>query len=733
MYSIQLNTATEEGDLTVQVCYPNHEERDSLREDLEELFEEYNRRLVSSRVLFVCPLGMEQELRSHFEDLRTRVQERLLIVSHIAVAPFDHQGRLVPERIVCLKGGASRWNITDKWLVQISQECVASLVDDTDTILRAPHGYLFRKPSGREESIFVRAGNMLSQPESLAVFNHLLLRELRPECHSILIDSSTILSFALSLRSTVLYFKGLGRSLSTLSIIDFHSYDMESEFRVPNDDNYLVLISASTSGGLAKKLVEYHQASGDRIVHLLGAGSADANFRKTCICYKELELSASGLVANAGGYSSIEIATEEFLVAQGPTRPVRITKDHVNNIAKRELHRDFYRGALRFGESNREGHEPFSPFSLSTELHDSSRSRLREWVEEVLVHELPASADVLIHADDPMSEYIASCITKAVGKQLFVLSLTRIERPPERSEFESDSAVIVAIQDPGLEIFGRASIALREKKVSHRHFVLGYGFPPTLREYSRCKSDLRLAPGGAKHGWSELMVVPVGEDNLHLSLLPNGMIYSLEVLRVLSDAIGEDLARALEERRQIDSVGTENLFLPKTCGSPLRLRQGSIFVSEVPKEGVSQIAVYAMVSAALQRAREPLDLGALSSEPALRFDNNPFIRSVLDPGMFARFNDGILQASLLRAAHPSELDYSADVGLSQEFASTCVSVLKNCKNSVGDAAIEFLYAIATNKVSLRNVDQMRVSEMIGENPCLNGIWSIFTEPDEDLV
>ena len=110
MYSIQLNTATEEGDLSVQVCYPNHEERDFLKEVLEELFEDYNLRLVSSRVLFVCPLGMEQEVRCHFEELRSRVQERLRVVSHITIAPFDHRGRLVPEKIVSLKNGGSHWS-----------------------------------------------------------------------------------------------------------------------------------------------------------------------------------------------------------------------------------------------------------------------------------------------------------------------------------------------------------------------------------------------------------------------------------------------------------------------------------------------------------------------------------------------------------------------------------------------------------------------------------------------
>ena len=128
-----------------------------------------------------------------------------------------------------------------------------------------------------------------------------------------------------------------------------------------------------------------------------------------------------------------------------------------------------------------------------------------------------------------------------------------------------------------------------------------------------------------------------------------------------------------------------------SCGT------GRSFSLIAAEEVVSQIAVYAMVSAAIQRAREPPERGKADNSPELSFDDNPFVRSVLDPIMFARFSDGILQASLLRAAHSSELDYSASDDFSRQFTSDTLAVLTNHENAVGDAAIEYVYAFATRK------------------------------------
>ena len=142
----------------------------------------------------------------------------------------------------------------------------------------------------------------------------------------------------MSLQSIVTYFRRMERPLQALTIENIHSYEVSPEFRIPNQSDYLVLISASTSGGLARKLVDEKQADPMRIVHLLGVAAPAAEFRKSCLYFRERNASDRQSAGRGQANAVIEIATEEFLVAQGPPRPVRITKRHVNQHGANQLH-----------------------------------------------------------------------------------------------------------------------------------------------------------------------------------------------------------------------------------------------------------------------------------------------------------------------------------------------------------------------------------------------------------
>ena len=220
-----------------------------------------------------------------------------------------------------LKSNDSVWNITDEFLLEAAQDGISNLFDQTQTVMTAPHGYVFRKLSGREMDFFVRAGNMLREPGCAAIFNHLILRKLPINCSLIYIDSFTILSFAISLQSIVGYFHRLGRSLPLLAIENTHSYEMSPDFRIPNEKNYVVLISASTSGGLARKFVDESQADPTRIIHLLGVGASDSPFKDSCVYFRPLAAMPKPQTAGKRNNATIEIGTEEFLVAQDHRGP----------------------------------------------------------------------------------------------------------------------------------------------------------------------------------------------------------------------------------------------------------------------------------------------------------------------------------------------------------------------------------------------------------------------------
>ena len=732
MYSFELVTALEEVSTTLQVVFAAHGDGDErlAASGLADLVEGYNRRIPPTRLLFVCPCGVEHVLERAFNDRRPELEARLASASHVVIAPYDHRGQLVAGRVVGLKCVGSPWAVDDVLIETLAQEAVSAVFDETKTILHAPHGYAFRKLSNREEDIFVRAGNMLREPRCLALFGYLLLRRMPPECSLVYIDSFTILSFALGVQSLMDFFRRSDSDLPAVGIENFHSYEITPQFRIPNEANYFVLISASTSGGLARKLVAEKHADPDRIVHLLGVGPTDCDFRGSCVYFRER--SPQPQVSGTAGQrrALIEIGTEEFLVAQGPPNPVAITRQHVNRHGSEELHRSFYRGALKF-------HEPgvgssYSTFSMSADPIHAEHSPLRGWVRSSLVHELPASVRVIVHVEDPMSSCLAAWVADALPGSVPVKRTSEVGAI-DRSCVSGGAVVVVAYGDPGLEGLREVNIELRRVEPVHRHYVVGYAFPPSRDEHRRLKVDLRMGPTGPQYGWSEYLALPVGAAALHESLIPAYEGLSQKGIESSRQDLGEPLVVELIARNARPSVPEDGLFLPRTDGRPLVLRHGSMFFAEELEAKVSQIAVYAMVSAAVQAAREPFDRrGRERGSPVARFDDNPFVRSVLDPSMFARFNDGILQASLLRATQQSELDYSASDDLSRQFVSVCQPVLSSHRNDVGDAALEFVYAIVTGKVSLRAPDAERLRQVIGSSPLL-GAFQALLEQEEEVI
>ncbi len=716
----------------LQVVYAGPEDSDARLASigLADLIEAYNRRVPPSRLLFICPSGVEEQIKQSFDDKRREFDGRLASASHVAIAPYDENGRLILAGVLELKA-SERWDIDDSLLERLGNHAIARIFDDTKTVLHAPHGYAFRKLSDREEDVFVRAGNMLRDPGSLAVFGHMLLRRLPTACGLIYIDSFTILSFAMGLQSLIDHFRRSGAALPALAIQNFHSYEVSREFRIPNEPNYLVLISASTSGGLSHKLVREKQADPSRIVHLLGVGPPGSHFRHSCIYFRERDQPPRPRSPAGQRNALIEIATEEFLVAQGPPKPVAITREHVNPDGARELHKPFYRDALKF-------HQPaygvgYSTFSVSPDPADAECSPMRAWVSERLVHELPASVCMLVHIGDPMSARLVEWLREALPRHVDVISLSELDDSTLGSASSHGSVAVVAHQDPGLERLRETNVALRRLDPVHRHYVVGYAFPASRSEHARLKADLRTQPSGPRYGWSEYLVLPIGADALHESLAPQGATLSDQAIESRRPVFGDVLAEALIGRNTQPSIPGDGLFLPRTDGKSVALRQGSIFFPDTPDANVSQITVHAMVSAALQKARET-DRWTAQGRPPTHpgFDDNPFVRSVLDPSMFARYSDGVLQASLLRSTQRSELDYSASDDLSRQFASACGSVLSSHGHAVGDAALEFVYALATRKVFLRSAEQERLRRQVDAIPVLAAFWELL-EPDEDQL
>lgn len=112
--------------------------------------------------------------------------------------------------------------------------------------------------------------------------------------------------------------------------------------------------------------------------------------------------------------------------------------------------------------------------------------------------------------------------------------------------------------------------------------------------------------------------------------------------------------------------------------------------------GHCAISFMAMASA-LQYARE-------HGEAASRLASSMHETVVLDVENFLRFNDGVLQASIIRAAFSHELDYSGSPELSEMMREFLEKIFQNYDNGYGEAAVEFALALATNPLRLTETD-----------------------------
>jgi len=116
-------------------------------------------------------------------------------------------------------------------------------------------------------------------------------------------------------------------------------------------------------------------------------------------------------------------------------------------------------------------------------------------------------------------------------------------------------------------------------------------------------------------------------------------------------------------------------------------------------ENASQVDVYWTIQTVLHDLRSKQDLG------------KPYHTTLISPACFDRYNDGVIQACLLRAAKPIELNYTVDHDASRKMCDIITSIIKNWENEQGEASFEFLMAICSKRLSLIPEHLIQISSL----------------------
>jgi len=148
--------------------------------------------------------------------------------------------------------------------------------------------------------------------------------------------------------------------------------------------------------------------------------------------------------------------------------------------------------------------------------------------------------------------------------------------------------------------------------------------------------------------------------------------------------------------------------LPGQNGS-LRIAADFVYLNtQQDIESVSQADIYAVVSNLLANARcgnEGFKV-ANKEAPVIRWSQSVYGQvlvspATLCPSNFRDYNDSILRAAFLRAAHPAELNYAVDEACSAEVLDILIAEVDAWRERKGDALPEFLMSLASGRLRLR--------------------------------
>lgn len=587
---------------------------------------------------------------------------------------------------------------------------LSQLVDSSGAYQEAPPGHVFKHPSKRETKNFLLTSELLKE-EVDAYFVALAVLvnawERLRSTTTVHIDTMGIYPIARAIEDIAN--NGGGQKLEW-SIQNFHSHQgLNSLYKVIDKDE-AVLISASTTGGMAHRLVG-EGVPEDAIITVLDMSDID---RRGVVIYSREKFSPElGKSIVQGGEAVIELAGEYFAATGKKPRTLTLTILHAPEALKRVLTNFSDKEACCLNRQRVDCSTVKDLISIS-ETKVSEHPDFRVWIAEELRLKTPISVSHIIYvAGDGahrMAAFCAAEIESISGRKLPILN--RSEVSSLASQGCTGIVVCAPVVGDGHTLRTLARDLREVAPKASRHFLTGIALPSTQESWKRL-SQFLVQSGSKKRPYllSSWEILPTGVEPATTAIArTNEIMRSID--HIVFDSSSPWAKQVVED--SLSSLGSmlesnEHPFLPTAPQKPLALTEGFVYwnSNQDSRDACDHSAVsYLAISSALQHARE-------FETPSRRLSSSLHETVVLDAENFLRFNDGTLQASLLRAALPHELDYSRSPELSEMMREFLEKVFLNCTASYGEAALEFGLALASGHLQLTLSDKQRLLKVVG--------------------
>lgn len=616
------------------------------------------------------------------------------------------------------------------------------------------HHFVF--PSGKHCDKFLRTGNILIVSSEIYFIAFALLKHFdETKYNQIYCDTSSINSIAFALSELKNRFIPPA-DRKQIPIESFSSYDGLYKNSFSYSKNALLLISASTSSNIISYILDSHpmiERSNIVVLYYLGEEKNYSNIKDKVMCnlthhskrnvtgvpfyptYKEENCEH----CKRGSYP-VAVSGDVFLLEKPKlNRIILSVTDAEKNLS--DLVHQFKSSSKRetvfkvnYKENTPQKYEVYINYyeileGLSKGRYDKYRSKLHDYINQYI----PSNTRFIVFLNDRASENLAKYIFDEIKANYIDSKMPKIISQENLHEIENVAGTVLVVGSCISN--GKNLLYISRALRKHDHLRIVY-FTGICRTYNKehlnfLKSNLKQGCYGAEtNSFIEV-------ENLFCNNNSKDTSWQREIsfLNEFIDFLKDEsapypVALAFFENRKkilLESSGekerglSEKLFYPRVTTDPyqeLVIRKNfAFFKFDKYDDDVTQSDIYFTISNVINSLRN-------SEKNDRNLKQTVYVRGILDPANFNRFNDGIIQASILRAASADELAYVIDEDLSQEMYNTLETIIRYHKNEQGEALLEFMYAIASRKLSLKKLHLQKLLEII-EKECNEELLKSF--------
>ncbi|EPO9975521.1 TPA: hypothetical protein ACKTGI_004008 [Pseudomonas aeruginosa] len=632
----------------------------------------------------IADVALKEEVESFVGDVDSKLI--YLYFSCDGNVFFDSNSSLVPSS---LWGGMLQSGVVDIF----QRRC---------GLIASQSNYHFLKPSGDHCNAFIRASNLLISSVEVSFIAIGLLPFISASLKRIYVDTSSVsylVSQALSMS---------GKFGATPPLIEsFESYavfNKDYDFIVGAES--LVFISATTSGGLAEKLISNSGFVVGAVINIfyssLPSGVVGLFNITDALNGDENSYRANDCPLCKRGSRLIRIVGDQFL-PETPTNEQLIIRRADFNKERSLFFSEFAtKNILCWSQSSgpASGFKELYYIDIERVLSEPSPG-FREIFERKVRKSFAVDVELVVSLDDSGSKAFSDAIRSQVGAAAEKVKWCSVSELLPGQLVNVGSVVVVAgaITSGGKLLDMSRRLRKMQPTASILYFV-GFSKLSDSASLEQVRKDLQQ--GGHELVVLQQVPMPRVTENSKTS-------WDIEYDYLMEiggdDPLGksEALPKLLAERLSSFGVGQDNLFLPATNGKSLKLRPTFAFWSGLglDTDKATQADVYWTMQALIHDLRCKVGKDGL---------NNFYHATVISPACFDRYNDGVIQSALIRSANPTELDYSISDDFSRKMLGVIISIVENHAEEQGEAALEFLLAMWVGSLRLTEGDTRRLCE-----------------------